>query len=137
MICGNPEMVTDTSAALARRGNEEAPAREPGHITVENYWERPRLACCLQSVRSASPPAARPRVAYDNADTVLRFMASSYLDLDAGSPTTLRRARAISHNGTGQTSFPHTPHCCAVRASARRGNHAGDFAWGLANVRLR
>ena len=38
MICGNPEMVTDTSAALARRGMKKHRRREPGQITVENYW---------------------------------------------------------------------------------------------------
>ena len=38
MICGNPDMVTDTSAALARRGMKKHRRREPGHITVENYW---------------------------------------------------------------------------------------------------
>jgi ferredoxin/flavodoxin---NADP+ reductase len=38
MICGNPEMVADTSAALARRGMRKHRRREPGHITVENYW---------------------------------------------------------------------------------------------------
>jgi len=38
MICGNPEMVTDTSAALARRGMKKHRRRDPGHITVENYW---------------------------------------------------------------------------------------------------
>jgi ferredoxin--NADP+ reductase len=38
MICGNPEMVTDTNEALARRGMKKNRRREPGHITVENYW---------------------------------------------------------------------------------------------------
>jgi ferredoxin--NADP+ reductase len=38
MICGNPEMVRDTSAALARRGMKKHRRRDPGHITVENYW---------------------------------------------------------------------------------------------------
>ena len=38
MICGNPEMVKDTSAVLARRGMKKHRRREPGHITVENYW---------------------------------------------------------------------------------------------------
>jgi ferredoxin/flavodoxin---NADP+ reductase len=38
MICGNPEMVTDTSTALARRGMKKHRRRDPGHITVENYW---------------------------------------------------------------------------------------------------
>src|SRR6266853_1395693 len=38
MICGNPEMVRDTSEALARRGMKKHRRREPGHIAVENYW---------------------------------------------------------------------------------------------------
>ena len=38
MLCGNPEMVTDTHATLARRGMKKHRRREPGHITVENYW---------------------------------------------------------------------------------------------------
>ncbi|HVQ61940.1 MAG TPA: ferredoxin--NADP reductase [Burkholderiales bacterium] len=38
MICGNPEMVSDTSAALARRGMKKHRRRDPGQITVENYW---------------------------------------------------------------------------------------------------
>ena len=38
MICGNPDMVRDTSAALARRGMKKHRRRDPGQITVENYW---------------------------------------------------------------------------------------------------
>jgi ferredoxin--NADP+ reductase len=38
MICGNPDMVTDVTAALARRGMKKHRRRDPGHITVENYW---------------------------------------------------------------------------------------------------
>jgi ferredoxin--NADP+ reductase len=38
MICGNPEMVKDTSAVLQARGLERNRRRTPGHITVENYW---------------------------------------------------------------------------------------------------
>lgn len=38
MICGNPEMVRDTSAVLARRGMKKHRRRDPGQITVENYW---------------------------------------------------------------------------------------------------
>jgi len=38
MICGNPGMVTDTTEALKRRGMKKHRRREPGHITVENYW---------------------------------------------------------------------------------------------------
>lgn len=38
MICGNPDMVTDTSAVLGRRGMKKHRRRDPGQITVENYW---------------------------------------------------------------------------------------------------
>ena len=38
MLCGNPEMITDTTEALKRRGMRKHRRREPGQITVENYW---------------------------------------------------------------------------------------------------
>ena len=38
MICGNPQMVKDTTATLLSRGFERNRRRKPGHITMENYW---------------------------------------------------------------------------------------------------
>jgi len=38
MICGNPEMVKSTQAALEARGLTRNRRRSPGQITVENYW---------------------------------------------------------------------------------------------------
>jgi ferredoxin--NADP+ reductase len=38
MICGNPAMVTDTVEALKLRGMKKHRRRDPGQITVENYW---------------------------------------------------------------------------------------------------
>jgi len=38
MICGNPEMVRDTSLVLEKRGMKKNRRRDPGQITVENYW---------------------------------------------------------------------------------------------------
>ena len=38
MLCGNPEMVSDTVEVLTRRGMRKHRRREPGHITLENYW---------------------------------------------------------------------------------------------------
>jgi len=38
MICGNPAMVADTVEALKARGMKKHRRRDPGHITVENYW---------------------------------------------------------------------------------------------------
>jgi ferredoxin--NADP+ reductase len=39
MICGNPGMVSDTQAALQARGLRKNRRREPGQITVEQYWK--------------------------------------------------------------------------------------------------
>lgn len=38
MLCGNPQMVKDTSNALIERGLKKHRRFDPGHITVENYW---------------------------------------------------------------------------------------------------
>jgi ferredoxin--NADP+ reductase len=38
MLCGNPDMLKDTTAALAARGMRKNRRRTPGHITVESFW---------------------------------------------------------------------------------------------------
>ncbi len=38
MLCGNPAMVEDATAALAARGMRKHRRREPGQISVETYW---------------------------------------------------------------------------------------------------
>jgi ferredoxin--NADP+ reductase len=38
MLCGNPQMIEDTLAVLAKRGMRRHRRREPGHVTVETYW---------------------------------------------------------------------------------------------------
>lgn len=38
MICGNPDMVKDTSEVLTNFGLKKNRRREPGQITTENYW---------------------------------------------------------------------------------------------------
>jgi ferredoxin/flavodoxin---NADP+ reductase len=38
MICGNPDMVHDTRAILEARGLKLNKRKEPGQISVENYW---------------------------------------------------------------------------------------------------
>src|SRR5688572_19833057 len=38
MLCGNPEMLKDTAAALLERGMRKHRRRNPGHITVESFW---------------------------------------------------------------------------------------------------
>ena len=38
MICGNPDMVTDTLAVLKARGLKKHRRKEAGQITTEAYW---------------------------------------------------------------------------------------------------
>jgi len=38
MLCGNPQMLRDTTAALVERGLRKHRRRAPGHITVESFW---------------------------------------------------------------------------------------------------
>ena len=38
MLCGNPEMVSDTRLALKERGFVSARSNRPGQIATENYW---------------------------------------------------------------------------------------------------
>ena len=38
MLCGNPDMLKDASAALIERGLRKNRRRAPGHITVESFW---------------------------------------------------------------------------------------------------
>ena len=39
MICGNPDMVSDTQGVLKARGMQKNRRREPGHVTTEQYWK--------------------------------------------------------------------------------------------------
>ena len=38
MICGNPDMVSDTTDVLKNKGFSKNRRRNPGNITTENYW---------------------------------------------------------------------------------------------------
>lgn len=38
MLCGNPDMIRDTTALLKERGLKENRRRDPGQIHVEKYW---------------------------------------------------------------------------------------------------
>lgn len=38
MLCGNPDMLKDATAALAERGMRKHRRRAPGHITLESFW---------------------------------------------------------------------------------------------------
>jgi len=38
MLCGNPQMIEDTTQQLMQRGMKKHRRKEPGQITVEHYW---------------------------------------------------------------------------------------------------
>ncbi len=38
MLCGNPDMLSDTKDALKDKGLKKNLRRSPGHITTESYW---------------------------------------------------------------------------------------------------
>lgn len=38
MLCGNPDMILELTAALGTRGLRKHRVRTPGHITAEKYW---------------------------------------------------------------------------------------------------
>jgi ferredoxin--NADP+ reductase len=38
MLCGNPQMLKDATAALGERGMRKHRRRNPGHIAVESFW---------------------------------------------------------------------------------------------------
>ena len=38
MLCGNPGMLKDVAAGLAKRGLRKNRRRTPGQITVESFW---------------------------------------------------------------------------------------------------
>jgi ferredoxin--NADP+ reductase len=38
MLCGNPDMLRDVTAALAQRGLRKHRRRRPGHIIAEGFW---------------------------------------------------------------------------------------------------
>ena len=89
-------------------------------------------ACALLASCSAT------RLAYDNADTALRFMASSYLDLDPEQAEDMRLRIVRFHEWHRKSELP--AYAALMRSAserAARGISAEDVAWGLESVRSR
>ena len=89
-------------------------------------------ACALLGACSAT------RMAYDNADTMLRFMASSYFDLDAAQAEDMRQRIEQFHQWHRKSELP--AYAALLRSASERAAHGittDDVAWGLENVRSR
>jgi hypothetical protein len=89
-------------------------------------------ACALLAACSAT------RLAYDNADAALRFMASSYLDLDPEQTEEMRQRIVQFHEWHRANELP--AYAALMRSAserAGRGITAEDVAWGLDNLRAR
>ena len=92
----------------------------------------PLAVCALLASCSAT------RFAYDNADTALRFMASSYLELDATQAEDMRLRIVQFHQWHRANELPaYAALMRSASARAARGITAEDVAWGLANLRAR
>jgi len=78
------------------------------------------------------------RLAYDNADTVARFMASSYLDLDSEQSEDLRPLIVRFHQWHRANELPvYTVLLQSASRRAAKGITADDMSWGLGNLRAR
>src|SRR5262245_21579094 len=122
--------------------NEEAPAARPrpdhgGELLVNatsRLWCRALLIAMCAPLASCSAI----RFAYTNADTALRFMASSYLDLDPAQDEEMRIRIAQFHEWHRANELP--AYAGLMRSASRRaarGITAEDVAWGLSSVRSR
>jgi len=98
------------------------------------HWGRALLLVVCAPLASCSAT----RLAYDNADTAVRFMASSYFDLNHEQAEELRLRIVQFHQWHRQNELP--AYAALMRGAserARRGITAEDVAWGLSNVRAR
>lgn len=97
-------------------------------------WQSALLLAVCAPLASCSAT----RIAYDNANTVLRFMASSYLELDDAQAEDLGQRIARFHQWHRASELP--VYAALLRSASARaagGITAEDVAWGLANVRAR
>jgi hypothetical protein len=97
-----------------------------------------RRAGVVLGLCAALTACSATRFAYDNADTALRFMASSYLELDSEQSEEMRLRIVRFHEWHRASELP--AYAALMRSAserAARGITAEDVAWGLANVRSR
>ena len=92
------------------------------------------LAACVSLLAACSVT----RVGYNYADIVVRYMASSYLDLDAVQSEDLEPRLVRLHQWHRVNELPaYAELLRSASQRAARGITAEDVAWGLGNVRAR
>lgn len=95
----------------------------------------------LLALVAASPLLAScslTRVGYDNADTVVRYWASHYLDLDSAQSDDLKRRVASFQQWHRANELP--AYAALLGSASRRAAKSitsEDVEWGIANVRAR
>jgi Family of unknown function (DUF6279) len=103
-------------------------------VSPGKTWRKALLIAICTLLASCSAT----RFAYDNADTALRFMVASYLDLDAEQTEELRQRIVQFHQWHRQNELP--AYAALMRSAserAGRGITAEDVAWGFSNLRAR
>jgi hypothetical protein len=97
-------------------------------------WHKALLIAICTPLASCSAT----RLAYDNADTALRFMVASYLDLDSEQTEELRQRIVQFHRWHRENELP--AYAALLRSASQRagrGISPEDVAWGFANLRSR
>ena len=95
-------------------------------------WRRLLLLAACTALASCSAT----RLAYNNADTALRFMASSYLDLNHEQAEELSQRIIQFHDWHRQNELPaYAALMRSASARAEQGITDADVAWGLSNLR--
>ena len=92
----------------------------------------------LAGLAAALSACSLARVAYDNADAPLAFMAKEYFDLDGAQSAALKARLARLHAWHRENELP--VYAALLREASRRaqkGITAEDVAWSLANLRAR
>src|SRR6266581_1253828 len=119
--------------------HEEAPAPRAGsHYGGKLLVRKTAFSVLASAGVLALAACSATRVAYDNADTVIRFMASSYLDLDSAQSEDLRPRIARFHQWHRVNELP--AYAALLQSASQRaanGITAEDVSWGLGNLRAR
>jgi hypothetical protein len=103
-------------------------------VRPSETWRNALLIAICAPLASCSAT----RIAYDNADTALRFMVASYLELDPEQTEDLRQRIVQFHQWHRRNELP--AYAALLRSAserAGRGITTEDVAWGLANLRSR